>query len=615
METPVFNAFLTHPSRILIAAAAIVAVATLPVSAQDDKKIKDKSVGPVEMLEDDRGDSTLLGSYLSGRVARSAKDNDAAARFYSEALERDAGNKFILEEAFQLSLATGDSAQAKTLALRLIKVEPAHKLGRMFLGAEAFNRGDYKASENYFRNKTREPLADMAASIARAWVQIAKNRPNDAFKIMDGLSKQEWAQYFERYHTALMADVVGRPKTSRPAFAAAYKRSMRNPRLAEAYARHAIASQDRGLAEKILAPLVARALPNPNAKALLDEIALGGAPGLMVTNAKQGIAEIFYGIGEALTTDSAGGDLALSYLQLALMVNPDFSVARYTLAELYDAFKSYEMSASAFEKVPENSPLWFSAQMRKAFQLHTLERSPEAQELLKSLLVRDPQNLQILQALGTILRGEKKYEDAVRYYTIAIDAVTAPDRRAAQLYYNRAVAYERWKQWPKAEVDFKKSLELDGEQAQVLNYLGYSWVDMNMNIKEAMSLIKKAVALKPADGFIVDSLGWAYYRQRQYKQAVKHLDRAVELQPEDPVINDHLGDAFWRVGRRREAKFQWSLALTLNPEPEDLGTIRRKLQYAKSNNILGVTAILNQDWVSTMTRAERVFAKALAKQF
>jgi len=180
-------------------------------------------------------------------------------------------------------------------------------------------------------------------------------------------------------------------------------------------------------------------------------------------------------------------------------------------------------------------------------------------------------------------------------------------------YFNRGVAYERWKRWDLAEPDFKRSLELDGEQAQVLNYLGYSWVDQNINVPEAMALIKKAVALKPKDGFIVDSLGWAYYRQRNYKEAVKHLDAAVELQPEDPVINDHLGDAFWRVGRKREAKYQWSLALSLNPEPEDKHAIKRKLAFATRGDKLGVISILNQDWVSTMTRAERVFAKTLAK--
>ena len=112
----------------------------------------------------------------------------------------------------------------------------------------------------------------------------------------------------------------------------------------------------------------------------------------------------------------------------------------------------------------------------------------------------------------------------------------------------------------------------------MLNYLGYSWLDQNMNIPEAFDLIKKAVKLRPNDGYIIDSLGWAYYLQKDYEQAVKHLDKAVELRPEDPTLNDHLGDVYWRLGRKLEAKFQWTQALTLNPEPEDAAKIKKKLE-------------------------------------
>jgi tetratricopeptide (TPR) repeat protein len=111
----------------------------------------------------------------------------------------------------------------------------------------------------------------------------------------------------------------------------------------------------------------------------------------------------------------------------------------------------------------------------------------------------------------------------------------------------------------------------------VLNYLGYSWVDQNKNLKEGMSLIEKAVALKPDDGYIVDSLGWAHFKLGNYKDAVRFLERAVELKPEDPVLNDHLGDALWKVGREREARFQWDQALTLEPEPEEVEKIKKKL--------------------------------------
>jgi Flp pilus assembly protein TadD len=111
-----------------------------------------------------------------------------------------------------------------------------------------------------------------------------------------------------------------------------------------------------------------------------------------------------------------------------------------------------------------------------------------------------------------------------------------------------------------------------------LNYLGYSWVDQNINVEKAMELIRRAVQKRPNDGYFVDSLGWAYFRQNDYAQAVKHLERAVELKPDDPVINDHLGDAYWKVGRRLEAGYQWNYALGLKPEPDEEKRIREKLE-------------------------------------
>ena len=146
------------------------------------------------------------------------------------------------------------------------------------------------------------------------------------------------------------------------------------------------------------------------------------------------------------------------------------------------------------------------------------------------------------------------------------------------IFYFRGICYERSKQWPKAEADLKKALELFPEQPHVLNYLGYSWVDQGINLDDGMAMIKRAVQQRPDDGYIVDSLGWAYFRIGNYEEAAKQLERAIELKPEDPTINDHLGDAYWRVGRVLEAKFQWAHARDLKPDPEDLPKIEEKLK-------------------------------------
>ena len=312
-------------------------------------------------------------------------------------------------------------------------------------------------------------------------------------------------------------------------------------------------------------------------KAFADELEAGKKPALVVTSATEGLAEVFQGIGEALASDGVV-DAGQIYLQLALYAKPDYTVAHYALGELYDQLKNYDLAAASFEQVPRASPLWLNAQLRKAYDLNSLEKIDEAKTLLKELVVAFPEDMRAYYTLGNLLRGNKEYTEAVDYYSKAIERLGPEDKAHWSVYYARGVCYERMKEWPKAEADLKKALDLDATQELTLNYLGYSWVDQSLNLKEAMDLIRRAVQKRPNDGYFVDSLGWAYYRQADFPQAVKQLERAVELKPDDPVINDHLGDAYWKVGRRLEAKFQWKQALDLKPETDDEVRIKKKLE-------------------------------------
>src|SRR5690606_19240974 len=218
-------------------------------------------------------------------------------------------------------------------------------------------------------------------------------------------------------------------------------------------------------------------------------------------------------------------------------------------------------------------------EIRKAINLNLLDRPEEAKELLDRLLEKKPDDLRVLDAAGTILRGRKRYEEAIPYYDQAIALIKKPQKRHWTYWYARGTSYDRLKKWPQTEADLKMALQLSPDEPLALNYLGYSWSDQNRNLKEGLELIEKAVALKPDDGYIVDSLGWAHYRLGNYEDAVRLLERAVELRPEDPVLNDHLGDALWRVDRQREARYQWEHALTLDPEPEEAEKIKVKLEH------------------------------------
>jgi Flp pilus assembly protein TadD len=181
-------------------------------------------------------------------------------------------------------------------------------------------------------------------------------------------------------------------------------------------------------------------------------------------------------------------------------------------------------------------------------------------------------------ALGNIERERKDFTGCGDAYTKAVATVAKPEKSNWVMFYFRGICYERSNQWPKAEADMKKALELYPDQPLVLNYLGYSWVDKGVHLEEGMDMIRRAVEQRPDDGYIVDSLGWAYFRTGNYDEAVKNLERAVQLKPDDPTINDHLGDAYWRVGRLLEAHFQWSQAVDFKPDPDELATLQKKLK-------------------------------------
>jgi tetratricopeptide (TPR) repeat protein len=519
---------------------------------------------------------TLFGNYLSGRMASRDRDIATAADFYSRALAEDPKNEIILEQAFLLEAASADWDDAVRLAKDLVKNDSTNRIARFLLGIEAFKQGRYDEADEHFAEARQGPIADLTSTLARAWVKQAAGKPQEAFATLDELSNADWAQFYQRYHRALIADVAGRGDIARGAYAQAFKKNPSTLRVADAYARHAVNAKNRKLARQTLQSHIAKSAEHPISEALLAEIEAGKTPPLLVANPTQGLAEVFYGIGDALAGEG-GIEMGIVFLQFALYLKPDFPLAHTALAEAYDSAKRYELEIDALDQIEPNSPIWLNAQIQKAFALNALERVEDASALLEELIVEAPKDVRPLDALGNILRSHERFGEAREYYSRALGLVPAPVKDNWTLYYSRGVCSERLKEWPAAEADFKKALALAPDESLVLNYLGYSWVDQGQNLKRAMNYIRKAVRLKPDDGYYVDSLGWAYYRLGKFTSAVEHLERAVELKPDDPIINDHLGDAYWKVGRTLEAKYQWEQALTLEPDDELVETLKKKI--------------------------------------
>jgi tetratricopeptide (TPR) repeat protein len=296
----------------------------------------------------------------------------------------------------------------------------------------------------------------------------------------------------------------------------------------------------------------------------------------LVKSAQQGTAEVFYNVGSAISRQG-GLPFAQGYLQLANFLIPQNDAVLMALANTYSDQKKYVRANELFAEIPESSAYFGRAQLESGLNLNRMDQYPEAEKILGALFDAAPDDGVVALSLGGVYSQHDDHDKAVLLYDRILATRTEPEERDWVLFYRRGISHERSKNWPKAEADFLRALELSPDQPDVLNYLGYSWIDQGINLDDGLAKVKKAVQLKPNSGFIIDSLGWAYYRLGRYEEAVAELTRALELMPSDPVVNDHLGDAFWKADRKLEAVFQWKHALSHKPTAEDEVKIRQKI--------------------------------------
>lgn len=521
--------------------------------------------------------SSLAGNYLAGRLAGSARDLSNAAAYFREALSADPGNPVLIDRTFPLLLADGRIKDALPLAQRIVARDKGHQLARLALGVEALARGQQDRARAHFAAMTARPLTDLTAAILTGWSLAAQGDVDGAFRTIDKLSGPDWYGVFKNFHTGLIAETADRKSEAARRLALAYRADQNALRVTDAHAR-TLARQGKALEAAGVLDNFEKVVPDhPLIEGLREEINAGRTPAPLVASANAGAAEFLYGLGAAIGRDG-GEEMAAIYLQLALHLDPTAELPLVTLASLQGQMKHYEKSIQILERVPDNSRISAMVEIQIGRYYNLLSKFDEARQHLEKSIAKNPKDVDAVMALGDVLRANKKFAEAAEVYTKAIDAIGTPEKTDWSLFYYRGICFERTKQWPKAEADFKKALELNPNEAHVLNYLGYSWIDMGINLDQGLELVKQAVELKPDDGYIVDSLGWAYYRLGRWDDAVRELERAVLLRPEDPVINDHLGDAYWHVGRQLEATFQWRHAIDLKPEPDDLKRIEKKLK-------------------------------------
>jgi len=528
-----------------------------------------------ELLDDAM--PTLSGSYLAALSAISAQDYDSATALFEEALSQDPENPILIERTFTLLIANGHIDRAIPLAERLVELDPEMRMGQLVLGVKALKAKKFADAGKHLGKSDRGPLANISSGLLSAWAAQGQGQTDAALKIVDTMQGPEWYSVFKNFNTALINENAGRTDAAVKAITAAYEAEGSSLRVTEAYARILARAGKVDEAKQALTSFTENSVGHPVIASLQKELNAGKKPAPLVRNAQEGAGEVLYGLGSALGSENGGADLATIYLRLANYLQPSNDLVIMALGDLTQNAQRFDRSIPIFEQVAKNSPLRRNADLQIALSLDASGKSDQAIKRLKRLIAANPRDIDALTTLATINRTGKRYGEAAKLYTKAIGAITEDNPRNWLIYYFRGIAYERDQDWAKAEADFLKALEIAPDEPQVLNYLGYSWVDRGLNLDRATDMIKKAVELRPNDGYIVDSLGWAYYKQGKYDEAVAQLERAISIKADDATINDHLGDAYWKVGRKLEATFQWAHARDLNPEPADKERILAKL--------------------------------------
>ena len=521
------------------------------------------------------------GAYLAARQARYSSDYAAAAEYLARALIADPANPDLLEFSVAAQLSLGNVDAALPVARHMEELGLRSQVAQMVLLGDDVMRGDYDSVlTRVAEERSVGPLAD---GLIAAWATLGKGDMATALTLFDAVAAESGLRSFAIYHKALALASVGDYESADAIFSGEADGEMQATRRGAIAWAEVLSQLDRNQDAITMLDNVFGTGPDPQIAELRSRLDAGGRiPFTRISGARDGIAEVFYSLGRALLSET-GEDYILLYSRMAEYLSDTHIDARIMSAELLEALERYELATIAYQSVPADHPAFHAAELGRAEALRRAGQLDQAAEVLAELTKSHPDLPVAHAAAGDLYRQLEDFEKATTAYDEAIRLYEANKTPQWFVYYARAISQERIGMWGRAEADFRRALELNPEQPEVLNYLGYSLVEKRVKMDEALSMIERAVAARPDSGFIVDSLGWVLYRLGRYEESIVHMERAAELMPVDPVVNDHLGDVLWAVGRYNEAKFQWKRALSfvdLADPPVDASPdrMRRKLE-------------------------------------
>jgi len=528
-----------------------------------------------------RGETDILGEYLSARVAENLGDYSKAVFFYKKIFADDAVidsvSTDILSRAHTLFLIEGEMEWARRLNDKIISEYPKDQTAQLAKIVFLVTDGKPEQARKRLDLFATTGIGAYTTQLFKAWLLAADNKTDLALKTLDSGKQSALGNLFN-VHRGLINEMAGRFDKAAGNFRdLGWPNGVLSARISRDLIRVDLKS---GNVDEAKAVLKAAKAGQPDSRFFNDiDAMIDGKtkPGPAIQSVKQGIAYALLDVARIIER-SQNRSLIRLISQLVLYLNPDLVPGRILLAKLYTAPYATDKAIKLLQGIPADSPYYWQAGLEIAVLEDRKGDLDKAEARLTKMISENPHWISPALLLGNIMRIRKQDEKAIKAYDAALRRIGTPDKRFWRTLYSRGISLERSGQWKRAEKDLLAALKLEPNAPFVLNYLGYSWIDKGINLDKAIAMIEKAVKLRPRDGYIIDSLGWGYYKLMRYPEAVQELEKAIELVPADPVINDHLGDAYWRVGRTIEARFQWNRALLMKPEKDNEKSIRLKIR-------------------------------------
>jgi len=519
-----------------------------------------------------------FGEYLTGRHALFNHQYDVAADNYLEAIKQDPENIELMQFSLSVFIAAGRFEDAFFVNEKLKEMDAQNEVSNILDFFNKTKNKSYIEALIDIDELSSTGIMNLIKPFFRAWIDAAEGSTSEINAVVNSFEEENNFNFFNFFQAGLIYEYLEDFEKAESFYAQALnERGLLNLRAVEAYGKILEKNGKTEKAISILEDYIDQAPANEQLKATLIEVRNDEQFEPFVSSLDEGFAEIFYTVSTILMQDNVKS-IATNFLQYAAFFKPEFPLVHFLQAQIFESDQYYRGAQNEFDKIKTDSPLYFQSKLQRAWLYNDMDRPEETIAALLKLEKEYPDNREVLNSIAEFYRMNERFAEAIPAYSKVIDNIEEENVRDWIIYYTRGIVFDQEKRWAEAEMDFKKALEIRPEQPMVLNYLAYSWVDRGLNYVEAKKMLIRAVELRPNDGYIVDSLGWALYKMGDYEEAVPVLERAAQLETQDWAINDHLGDAYWTVGRKNEARFQWRHALSLSPDEDKIDLIKSKIK-------------------------------------